>query len=63
MRPDSQPRQADAARHDVEFRRLLEKLPAAAYTTDAEGLITFFNRNAVEAWGREPALDDPLDRF
>jgi PAS domain-containing protein len=60
---DSLPRQIDAARHDVEFRRLLEKLPAAAYTTDAEGLITYFNQRAVEAWGRGPKLNDPLDRF
>jgi PAS domain-containing protein len=59
----SQPRPTDADRHDVEFRRLLERLPAAAYTTDAGGLITFFNRRAAEAWGREPKLDDPLDRF
>ena len=37
--------QSDAARSraNLEFRRLLDKLPAAAYTTDAEGLITYFN--------------------
>lgn len=52
------------ARHsDIEFRELLERLPAAAYTTDAEGLITWFNEAAVEVWGREPRLNDPVDRF
>src|SRR5438067_8934721 len=50
-------------RGDLEFRRLLETLPAGAYTCDAEGLITYFNRRAVELWGREPKLNDPADRF
>lgn len=48
---------------DLEFRRLLERLPAAAYTCDTEGLITYFNPRAVELWGREPRLNDPIDRF
>jgi PAS domain-containing protein len=38
-------------------------MPAAAYTTDAEGLITYFNRRAVELWGREPKVNDPVDRY
>lgn len=32
------------------------QLPAAVYTTDAAGVITFFNRAAVELWGREPRV-------
>lgn len=48
---------------DIEFRELLEQLPAAAYTTDAEGLITYFNRHALELWGRAPLLNDPVDRY
>jgi PAS domain-containing protein len=48
---------------DLEFRRLLEKLPAAAYICDAEGLITYFNRRAVELWGRAPSLNDAADRY
>lgn len=35
---------------------LLEDLPAAVYTTDAEGRITFFNNAAAELWGRQPDL-------
>jgi PAS domain S-box-containing protein len=46
-----------------EFRRLLEKLPAGAYTCDPEGFITYFNQRAVELWGRAPKLNDPEDRF
>ena len=57
--PVERPRQES----DLEFRRLLEKLPAGAYTCDADGLITYFNQHAVELWGREPRLNDPIDRY
>ena len=40
------------------MRNLLEALPAAVYTTDAEGRITFFNRAAVELSGRTPQLGE-----
>ena len=45
------------------FRQMLDKLPAAAYTCDAQGLITYFNPCAAKVWGREPKLNDPADRF
>src|SRR6516162_6133914 len=38
------------------FRDLLDALPAAIYTTDAAGRITFFNRAAVEFSGRSPEI-------
>jgi PAS domain S-box-containing protein len=55
----------EAARHwgEPAFRRLLDKLPAAAYTCDPDGLITYFNSWAVATWGRAPKLNDPIDRF
>jgi len=37
-------------------RDLIEALPAAIYTTDAEGRITFYNEAAVALAGRRPAL-------
>jgi PAS domain S-box-containing protein len=40
------------------MRDLLEALPAAVYTTDAEGRITFFNKAAVEMAGRTPQIGD-----
>jgi PAS domain S-box-containing protein len=40
------------------LRNLLEALPAAVYTTDATGRITFFNNAAVEMAGRTPELGD-----
>jgi diguanylate cyclase (GGDEF)-like protein len=48
---------------EMHFRRLLEKLPAGAYTCDPEGLITYFNQHAVHLWGRVPKLNDPVERF
>jgi len=48
---------------DTRFQQLLEKLPAGAYTCDASGLITYYNRRAVELWGRAPKLNHPDDRF
>ncbi|MDI3284848.1 ATP-binding protein [Polyangium sp. 15x6] len=45
------------------FHDLLEGLPAAAYTCDSKGLITFFNRPAEKVWGRAPKLRHERDRF
>jgi len=39
-----------------QFRDLLDALPAAIYTTDAKGKITYFNEAAVELAGRRPTL-------
>ena len=47
----------------LHFQRLLEHLPAGAYTCDREGLITYCNHHAVQLWGRAPKLHDPTDRF
>ncbi len=38
------------------FRDLLEALPAAVYTTDAAGRITYYNQAAVDLAGRRPTL-------
>ena len=35
---------------------LLDALPVAVYTTDAEGRITYYNEAAVELWGHRPQL-------
>jgi PAS domain S-box-containing protein len=37
-------------------RELIEALPAAVYTTDAAGTVTFYNRAAVELAGRRAVL-------
>lgn len=58
-------KQAQQERLQIEkrFFQLLEKLPAAAYTCDTEGLITYFNDHAEKLWGRSPKLKNPVDRF
>src|ERR1700676_4354090 len=38
------------------FHELVNTLPAAIYTTDAAGRITYFNEAAVELWGCLPEL-------
>lgn len=45
-------------REDVCFRQIVEALPAALYTTDAEGRITFFNEAAAKLWGRRPTIGE-----
>ena len=52
----------EASSSELDYRSVLERLPAAAYTCDAEGLITYFNSRAVDIWGRVPKLLDPDDR-
>ena len=40
----------------LQAREILEALPAAVYTTNAEGQITFYNAAAAEMWGCRPEL-------
>ena len=48
--------QAELHAGERRWRELLQTLPAAVYTTDAAGRITFFNEAAVDLWGDRPAL-------
>lgn len=41
---------------DEFFREMVNVLPAAIYTTDAEGRITYFNEAAARLWGVRPSL-------
>ena len=41
---------------ELRFRELVEALPAAIYTTDANGRITFFNQAAAQLCGCVPEL-------
>ncbi len=56
----------DAASHplaDQRYRQLLAALPAAVYTCDPDGVITWYNHQAAELWGRSPQLGDTDERF
>ena len=58
-------KRAEAALRESEerMRQLISLMPAAVYTCDAEGRITFYNRRAAELWGREPRLGMDDARF
>src|SRR5687768_8673137 len=45
------------------MQKLVEVMPAAIFTCDGEGLITYYNQRAAELWGRHPKLRDPEDRY
>lgn len=51
-------RYAEAAlrERDRQSRELLNAMPAAVYTTDAAGRITYYNEAAAELWGHHPEL-------
>jgi PAS domain S-box-containing protein len=48
--------EADLRESERRFREMVDALPAAIYTTDAQGRITHFNPAAVEFSGRVPEL-------
>jgi PAS domain S-box-containing protein len=54
----SETKQAEARLRDSERRlqELLAAIPAAIYTTDAHGMVTYFNETAVEFAGRTPVI-------
>ncbi len=42
------------------LRDMIEHLPEAIYTCDADGYIKMFNKAAVKLWGREPVIGKEL---
>jgi PAS domain S-box-containing protein len=46
----------DTVRTEQRFQQVLDALPAAVYTTDAEGYVTYFNEPAAELAGRRPRV-------
>ena len=56
----SERKEAEARLKDSQRRlqELLAAIPAAIYTTDAEGRITYFNEAAVELAGRRPVIGE-----
>ena len=50
--------QASSSPHNLGLSDVLEALPEAIYTTDAKGLITFYNHAAAVLWGVSPALGE-----
>jgi len=42
---------------------ILSHLPMAAYVVQADGVVVWYNAQAAELWGREPAIGDTDERF
>ncbi len=38
------------------YRDILQAIPVAVYTTDADGIITFYNEAAATLWGKRPVI-------
>ena len=53
---DLHPHADRAAARERRFFCFIDTLPAAIYTTDASGRITFYNEAAAEFWGHHPPL-------
>jgi PAS domain S-box-containing protein len=53
--------EAEASRKKMDD--VLSVMPAAVYTCDERGRITFFNQGAAELWGRKPELNDSEEKF
>ncbi|MCF0054300.1 PAS domain S-box protein [Dyadobacter sp. CY356] len=58
----SQQKQAEKIIEESEkrYKDLIETLPVAVYTVDAEGLVNLYNKAAVKLWEREPELGKDL---
>ena len=50
--------QSELTATEAQHREILEALPVAVYTTDAEGRVTFYNQAAAALAGREPRLGE-----
>ena len=44
---------------EEDLRELVAVMPAGIYACDLDGVITYWNPQAAEIWGRTPNLDDP----
>lgn len=44
---------------EEKYLRLTNLMPIGVFSTDASGVITFYNEKAVEIWGRRPRINDP----
>jgi PAS domain S-box-containing protein len=53
--------QAQVDRRNTE--QILSVMPAAIYTCDLEGRISYFNQRAAAIWGREPPINDSENKF
>ncbi len=46
-----------AASHSINYSELIDGLPNAIYTCDAQGYIQLYNKAAIELWGKRPQIN------
>ena len=46
---------------ESKYKVLARLMPVGVFSTDKDGLITFYNEKAAELWGRRPKLNDPSE--
>ena len=56
--PAAGPLDASSRDDAIESHELLQALPAAVYTTDTAGRITFYNEAAATLWGCRPTIGE-----
>jgi PAS domain S-box-containing protein len=54
---------AEAEQSQKQLDNILSLLPAAVYTCDSDGRITFFNKRAAQLWGRTPKLNADAEKY
>jgi PAS domain S-box-containing protein len=54
---------AEAEQAQKRLEDILSLMPAAVYTCDTDGRITFYNKRAVELWGRAPHPEAETEKF
>ncbi len=47
---------------EEKYKLLARLMPVGVFSTDKDGLITFYNEKAAELWGRRPKLNDPEEK-
>lgn len=50
----------DIEKKNKQYQSLIEDSPLAVYTSDQHGHLTYFNRAAVQLWGRVPVMGEDL---
>jgi PAS domain S-box-containing protein len=51
---------SDSKGVELRYDQLVENMPAAVYTCNAQGYITSYNKAAAELWGRKPEIGKDL---
>jgi PAS domain S-box-containing protein len=52
-----------AQQAESRYQALLDAESTGVYTCDSGGVITYYNNQAAELWGRKPALGDTDEKF